>query len=76
MVEGRISAGHARAILSVSGKEGRIKLAMKTTRDFLNLDIDYYVRVNFFSVKDIVDALGVGLFLSTSPSPRRLRLRP
>ncbi len=23
------------------------------TRDFLNLDIDYYVRVNFFSVKDI-----------------------
>ena len=37
---------------------GGLKLAMKTTRDFLNLDIDYYVRVNFFSVKDIVDALG------------------
>ena len=37
---------------------GGLKLAMKTTRDFLGLDIDYYVRVNFFSVKDIVDALG------------------
>lgn len=37
---------------------GGLKLAMKTTRNFLNLDIDYYVRVNFFSVKDIVDALG------------------
>lgn len=37
---------------------GGLKLAMKTTRDFLNLDIDYYVKVNFFSVKDIVDALG------------------
>lgn len=37
---------------------GGLKLAMKTTRDFLNLDIDYYVRVNFFSVKDIVDVLG------------------
>lgn len=37
---------------------GGLKLAMKTTRDFLNLDIDYYVKVNFFSVKDIVDVLG------------------
>jgi len=37
---------------------GGLKMAMKTTRDFLNLDIDYYVRVNFFSVKDIVDVLG------------------
>ena len=37
---------------------GGLKLAMKTVRDFLGLDIDYYVRVNFFSVKDIVDTLG------------------
>lgn len=37
---------------------GGLKLAMKTTREFLNLDIDYYVKVNFFSVKDIVDVLG------------------
>jgi len=37
---------------------GGLKLAMQTTRNFLGLDIDYYVRVNFFSVKDIVDTLG------------------
>ena len=37
MVEGRISAGHARAILSVSGKEGRIKLAQKVIEENLSV---------------------------------------
>ena len=37
MAEGRISAGHARAILSVSGKEGRIKLAQKVIEENLSV---------------------------------------
>lgn len=37
MAEGRISAGHARAILSVSGKEGRIKLAQKVFEENLSV---------------------------------------
>lgn len=37
MVEGRISAGHARAILSVSGKEGRIKLAQKVIEENMSV---------------------------------------
>lgn len=37
MIEGRISAGHARAILSVSGKEGRIKLAQKVIEENLSV---------------------------------------
>ena len=37
MAEGRISAGHARAILSVSGKEGRIKLAQKVVEENLSV---------------------------------------
>ena len=37
MAEGRISAGHARAILAVSGKEGRIKLAQKVVEENLSV---------------------------------------
>ena len=37
MAEGRISAGHARTILSVSGKEGRIKLAQKVIEENLSV---------------------------------------
>ena len=37
MAEGRISAGHARAIPSVSGKEGRIKLAQKVVEENLSV---------------------------------------
>ena len=37
MTGGRISAGHARAILSVSGKEGRIKLAQKVVEENLSV---------------------------------------
>ena len=37
MAEGRISAGHARAILTVSGKEGRIKLAQKVIEENLSV---------------------------------------
>ena len=37
---------------------GGVKLTMKTIRDFLNLDIDYYVKVDYEIVKDMVDAIG------------------
>ena len=37
---------------------GGMKLLMQTVRDFTNLDIDYYVRVDYDAVKAIVDAIG------------------
>lgn len=51
----------------VKGKEDKInhahsyggpKLAMQTVSDFLNLDIDYYVKIDFTGVKSIVNAIG------------------
>ena len=37
---------------------GGIELTMESLRDFLNLDVDYYVKVDYEIVKDIVDAIG------------------
>jgi len=37
---------------------GGIELTLKTVRDFLNLDVDYYVKVDYKIVMDIVDAIG------------------
>lgn len=37
---------------------GGIELTLKTLRDFLGLDIDYYAEVNFDAVKNIVDGMG------------------
>ncbi|NLW42357.1 MAG: LCP family protein [Tissierellia bacterium] len=37
---------------------GGMKLLMKTVRDFTNLDIDYYVRVDYKAVENLVDAIG------------------
>lgn len=37
---------------------GGMKLLMKTIRDFTNLDVDYYVRVDYRAVKNLVDAIG------------------
>lgn len=37
---------------------GGIDLTLKTLRDFLGLDIDYYVQVNFKAVENIIDDLG------------------
>jgi len=53
--------------VSVRGKEdkinhahafGGVELTMKTTRDFLNLDIDYYVKMDYRAVKEVVNAIG------------------
>lgn len=37
---------------------GGIELTLKTLRDFLGLDIDYYAEVNFEAVENIVDRMG------------------
>jgi LCP family protein required for cell wall assembly len=37
---------------------GGVELTMRTVRDFLNLDIDYYVKVDYEIVKGVVDAIG------------------
>lgn len=37
---------------------GGIELTMQTLRNFLGLDIDYYVQVNYKAVENIIDALG------------------
>ncbi|WP_313756913.1 LCP family protein [Tissierella sp.] len=51
----------------VKGKKDKInhahsyggpELTMRTVRDFLNLDVDYYVKVDYNAVMKIVDAIG------------------
>ncbi|MBU5312901.1 LCP family protein [Tissierella carlieri] len=51
----------------IKGKEDKInhahafggpELTMRTLRDFLNIDIDYYVKVDYRAVMEIVDAIG------------------
>ena len=37
---------------------GGMKLTMDSLREFLNLDVDYYVKVDYEIVQDIVDAIG------------------
>ncbi|WP_353096149.1 LCP family protein [Tissierella praeacuta] len=37
---------------------GGPELTMRTVRDFLNLDVDYYVKVDYNAVMEIVDAIG------------------
>lgn len=37
---------------------GGMKLLMQTVRDYTNLDIDYYVRVDYRAVEKLVDAIG------------------
>ena len=44
---------------------GGIELTLKTLRDFLGLDIDYYAEINFEAVVNIVDEIG-GCLLYTS----------
>lgn len=37
---------------------GGMELTMKTVRDFLNLDVDYYVKIDYQFVIDVVDEIG------------------
>ena len=52
LVNGRLDKiNHAHSI-------GGVEMTMKTVRDFLSLDLDYYVKVDYNVVIDIVDAIG------------------
>ncbi|MDO5028458.1 MAG: LCP family protein [Bacillota bacterium] len=44
--------------LNHSHSYGGMNLLMKTVRDFTNLDVDYYVRVDYKAVEKLVDAIG------------------
>ena len=44
--------------LTHAGMIGGVNLSMETIEDFLNVDIDYYLRVNFNAVINLVDAIG------------------
>lgn len=48
---------------------GGMEMTMRTVRDFLNVDVNYYVKVDYKAVKAIVDAIG-GVKLDV---PRRMR---
>lgn len=50
---------------------GGVDLTMQTMRDFLNLDIDYYVKVDYKAVKEIVNAIG-GVYIDV---PQKMRYR-
>lgn len=49
--------GRLDKINHASAYEG-IGLTMKTVRDFLDIDLDYYVKMNFESVQTVVDTVG------------------
>lgn len=53
--------------VSVKGKQdkinhahayGGVELTMDTVREFLGIDLDYYVKIDYSVVKDVVDAIG------------------
>ncbi len=52
MVDGKLDKiNHAHSF-------GGVGLTMETVNDFLNLDTEYYVKVNYEAVKEVVDAIG------------------
>lgn len=48
---------------------GGVDLTLATVRDFLNLDVDHYVKIDYKAVEEIVDAIG-GVDFDV---PRRMR---
>lgn len=63
MVNGRLDkANHAHSY-------GGIDLTLETVREFLDIDLDYYVKVNYEAVKELVDAIG-GVEIDV---PRRMK---
>lgn len=48
---------------------GGVDLALSTVNEFLNLDIEYYVKINYEAVKEVVDAIG-GVEIDV---PRRMK---
>lgn len=48
---------------------GGVDLTLRTVREFLNIDLDYYVKINYEAVKEIVNAIG-GVEIDV---PRRMK---
>ena len=44
--------------LTHAGYQGGVKLSMSTIEDFMNVDIDHYIKVNFNALVKLVDAVG------------------
>lgn len=49
--------------------KGGVDLTLRTVREFLNIDLDYYVKVNYEAVREVVDAIG-GVEIDV---PRRMK---
>ena len=52
------SAGALKDKLTHAGGLGGVQLSMATIEDFMNVDINYYARVNFNFLEKLVDAIG------------------
>lgn len=44
--------------LTHAGMNGGINLSIETIENFMNMDLSYYIRVNFNALKNLVDAVG------------------
>lgn len=56
--DSRVSVDGTMTKLNHSHSKGGIDLTIQTIRDWLNVDLDYYVQMDFQAVKDIVDGIG------------------
>lgn len=54
----RVSVNGKMDKLNHAASYGGIELTMKTIRDWLDIDLDYYMRVNFESTVQLVDLIG------------------
>ena len=74
MAEGRITAGHARAILAVAGEEGRIKLAEKVVNENLTVRQTENLAPLFSGTEEAVRPIRVPTPQSFKRAARQLRL--
>lgn len=56
--DSRVSVQGSMDKINAAHSYGGPKLAMRTIRDYLGIDVDYYVKVDFKGIMDIVDAVG------------------
>lgn len=54
----RVKINGKTAKINSAHNNGGMALTLRTLREFLNLDIDYYVKVDYKLVMDVVDAIG------------------
>lgn len=56
--DSRVNVKGRKDKLNAAHSYGGMKMLLQTVRDTLNLDVDYYVRVDYNAVKGIVDTIG------------------